>query len=100
MDRKTNITRLVEAIKSGKHNEIAHAIIYFEKEDPTIAISMSTAIAEAWAEASKDESVIWGNQCYSVEYAEDRRRERLGDLLWYGSEALIKRAISINTADE
>lgn len=75
---------LLEATALGSVNDVAHALIYFEKPDPTIAESVQRAVDRLITNVFS----LIGREIKQVnrdklEKAVQIRRARLGDALWF-----------------
>lgn len=80
MNQTKNYQRLCDAIASGNIGNIANALIYFEKQNPTIADSIERIL----------EFCLTKNKIYKTNYVRNLirqavsiRRSRLGDSLWF-----------------
>ena len=83
--REANLTRLMHEIGQGSINDIAHALIYFEKPEPTIAQSIENAVSDALRQLVLNKWQLWPKVQEHIDMAMAARRSRLGDTLWFSN---------------
>lgn len=85
MDR---LSRLMEAVVEGNAEDVAHALIYYEELNPTIAEGVAKGIQELREHVSNlstnpnKRPLHWSFES-KIQEAVNIRRARLGDALWF-----------------